>query len=258
MTTVTDAHTLSGAYALDALDAAEAVEFREHLGGCDACCLEVRELRDAAARMGAVETVRPPAALRARVLAAADRTPQLPPSTRPSTRSATPPPHTAEPSVVTRLARPRTDTRRGGRRWDRLAVAAAAVLLVGGGAVGIGQVLSDSDASPAEQVFTAEDARTVEEPTMNGGQLLVAVSPSRHQMAVDTSELPELGGDRVYQLWSIVDGEVASLGIIEEPGETAAMPLPEAGTQVALTIEPPGGSKLPKNAPILQVEPASV
>ena len=107
-------------------------------------------------------------------------------------------------------------------------------------------------------MFAAEDARTVGESTLNGGELLVAVSPSRSEMAVDTSELPELGGGRVYQLWSIEDDKVASLGVIEEPGETAAMPLPEEGIQIALTIEPAGGSEVPENAPILQLEPASV
>src|ERR671929_154341 len=100
---MTDVHTLSGAYALDALDPEEASEFRAHLEGCAACRQEVRELRDAAASMGA----------------------------------------------------------------------AAAVLLVGGGAVGVSRVLGDSDeqrpGTPAEQLFQADDARTVDEPTMNGG-----------------------------------------------------------------------------------------
>ncbi|NUR09976.1 MAG: zf-HC2 domain-containing protein, partial [Nocardioidaceae bacterium] len=66
-----DLHTLSGAYVLDALSAEEAEEFRLHLEGCAACRDEVRELRQAAAEMGASEALAPPAALRARVLAAA-------------------------------------------------------------------------------------------------------------------------------------------------------------------------------------------
>jgi anti-sigma-K factor RskA len=239
VTTMPDVHTLSGAYALDALDPEEAAEFRTHLEGCAACRQEVRELREAAARMGAVETVQPPPELRVRVLAAADRTPQDPPPVR------------EEPTALGTSPR--------GRRWDRLVLAAAALLVVGGAAVGIRQVVEDpAPVTPAERVFQADDARTVDEPTMNGGELLVAVSPSREEMAVDTSELPELSGDRVYQLWSLEGGEVLqSLGVLE-PGGTAAMPLPDEGVTVALTIEPSGGSELPTNAPIVQVEPAAV
>jgi anti-sigma-K factor RskA len=251
VTTPTDVHTLSGAYALDALDAEEAAGFREHLDGCDACCQEVRELRDAAARMGAVETVRPPAELRARVLASADRTPQLPP-----------PPRGEQDPVVTPLARPeRATTSRPRRRWDRLVLAAAAVLLVGGGAVGLGQVLGDSDSSvdPAQHVFQAEDARTLDEPTMNGGSLKVAVSRKLHEMAVDTSGLPKLNGGRVYQLWTVgADDTAVSVVVIDTPGESAFMDIPAAGTTVALTIEPKGGSEQPTNAPIVAVKPSAV
>lgn len=250
MTTSADVHTLSGAYALDALDAVEAAGFREHLAGCDACTQEVRELRAAAARMGAVETVRPPAELRARVLAAADRTPQLPP------------PSSAEQGpVVAPLSRPeRSATHRRRHRWERLALAAAAVLLVGGGAVGLGQLFGHSDSGqgdPAQRVFQADDATKLDEPTMNGGALLVAVSPALHEMAVDTSELPELGGGRVYQLWTVdADKTAVSVDVIESPGETAAMEIPPAGTTVALTIEPKGGSEQPTRAPIVAVQPA--
>ena len=254
MTTMADVHTLSGAYALDALDADEAAVFREHLSGCAACTQEVAELRAAAARMGAVETVAPPADLRTRILAAADRTPQQPPS-----------PRAQEPAAVTPLRgtardsdRPSTQRR---RRWDRLALAAAAALVVGGGAVGIGQVL-DSDPqqlTPAERVFRADDATTLDEPTMNGGTLRVAVSPGRDEMAVDTAELPALSGGRVYQLWTVGADETAvSVAVVETPGETAAMGLPPAGTQVAVTIEPAGGSEQPTKAPIVMLEPAAV
>jgi anti-sigma-K factor RskA len=247
---MTDVHTLSGAYALDALDPEEAAEFRAHLAGCAACSQEVRELREAAARMGAAEALPPPPRLRARVLAAADRTPQEPP-----------PPRT-EDDAQDHLAPAGTVERVGGarrrRRWDRLALAAAAVLVAGGAALGITRVLDDS-ASPAEQVFQADDARTAQEPTMNGGTLLVAVSPSQDQMAVDTSELPALAGNRVYQLWTIDTTEtVESVGVFDEPGQTAAMAIPKEGVTVALTIEPAGGSKVPTRAPIVAVEPAAL
>jgi anti-sigma factor RsiW len=249
VTTSDDVHTLSGAYALDALDPEEAAEFRAHLEGCAACRQEVQELRGAAARMGAVETLRPPPELRARVLAAADRTPQVPPAPR------------AEGSGVTSLRRPSPGAPARGRRWNRLAMAAATLVVVGGGAIGVSQVLDDppdTAATPAERVFEAADARTLGEPTENGGTLLVAVSPSRDEMAVDTSELPALAGNRVYQLWTLEGEAVESAGVFDEPGGTAAMALPEEGVRVAVTIEPAGGSELPTSTPIVQVEPAAV
>jgi anti-sigma-K factor RskA len=75
----TDLHTLSGAYAIDALSAEEAQAFDTHLEECQACRDEVRELQQAAALMGASEARAAPPALKARVLAAADQLPQLPP-----------------------------------------------------------------------------------------------------------------------------------------------------------------------------------
>ena len=250
MTTMADVHTLSGAYALDALDPEEAAEFRDHLSGCAACLQEVRELRAAAARMGAVDTLQPPAELRARVLAAADRTPQLPPA-----------PRSEQPSVPTPIVRADRSGSLRRRRWEKLTLAAAAVLIVGGGAVGIGQVLDDSDdpaLTAAQRIFEAEDAQEVAAPTLNGGTLLVAVSPSQDRMAVDTSELPELQGERVYQLWSVEAETAQSVGVIESPGETASMPLPARGVQVAVTIEPSGGSQQPTKEPIVALEPATV
>ena len=70
-----DLHTLSGAYALNALSPDEAREFREHYDLCPACQQEVRDLRDAAARMGASEAMQPPPQLKARVMSAADKQP---------------------------------------------------------------------------------------------------------------------------------------------------------------------------------------
>ena len=250
MTTMADVHTLSGAYALHALGPEESEEFRQHLTGCSACCEEVKELRRVAARMGAAEGVQPPAELRARILAAVDRTPQLPPVPQSGGTSATP------------LASPARRATPGRGRWNRLTLAAAAALLVGGGAIGLGQVLDsgeDGELTAAEQVFGADDAVEVTATTMNGGKLLVAVSPSRDEMAVDTSQLPELDDGRVYQLWAVEpDDTVESVGLIEQPGETAAMALPDEGVKVALTIEPAGGSTRPTKAPIAEVDPAAV
>jgi len=237
----TDVHTLSGAYALDALDEAEAEDFRLHLADCPACEQEVRELQRVAARMGAAETVQAPAYLRARVLAAVDRTPQLRPTV---------------PSID------RASRQRSRRPRLLMMAAAAAVLVAAGGAIGVRAVLESQQEeldAAAAQVFEAPDARTFTAPTSNGGELVVAVSPSRQEVALDTRQLPELEGDQVYQVWA-VRGEavLGSAAVLEDLDDGAAMAAPVAGTQMAITVEPAGGSKKPSGDPIITVDPAAV
>lgn len=237
----TDVHTLSGAYALNALGPEEAAEFRRHLDGCPACREEVRELQSAVARMGASEAVAPPAHLKHRILAAADRTPQEP------------------PARATSRGRPTAESR--GPRWAPwLAAAAAAVVVVGGGAFGVQAMLSDDP--PLNQgvvrVFEAQDALTATVDTEDGGELTVAVSASRNEMAVDTRELPALDEDHVYQLWAVRGEEMVSAAILTDPEVGAAMVMPDEETQVAVTVEPAGGSERPTTAPIVQVDPYEV
>ena len=48
-----EVHTLSGAYALDALTEIERAGFARHLAECAVCATEVAEFRETAARLGA-------------------------------------------------------------------------------------------------------------------------------------------------------------------------------------------------------------
>ncbi|MFE7707683.1 anti-sigma factor domain-containing protein [Streptomyces sp. NPDC057486] len=61
-------HTLTGAHALYALPDAERGEFERHLGDCEACAVEVRELSETAPRLGLAASAAPPRELRDRVL----------------------------------------------------------------------------------------------------------------------------------------------------------------------------------------------
>ena len=94
--------------------------------------------------------------------------------------------------------------------------------------------------------------------TENGGKLTVGVSASRDEMAVDTRDLPELGSGRVYQIWAVHGEEMVSAGIVEDDDDGKAMGLPGQDTQVALTVEPEGGSKQPTTDPIVLVDPSAV
>jgi anti-sigma-K factor RskA len=239
-----DVHTLSGAYALDALSPEEAAEFRRHLDGCQACRDEVRELQRAAAQMGRAEATTPPPELKARILAAAERTPQEPPARAGRTSE-----------VEDR------GSESGRPRWPAwLAAAAAAVVIAGGGVVGLQAMQDEEPTLPpsASQVFEAEDARTATVRTENGGKLTVGVSPSRNEMAVDARDLPDLDGERVYQLWAVHGEEMVSVGVLQDTDEGAAMGMPEEDTTVAVTVEPDGGSEQPTTAPIVEVDPRAV
>lgn len=231
----TDLHTLSGAYALDALNAEEAAEFRKHLEECAACRDEVRELREAAARMGAREAMAPPSHMRAKVLAAADKLPQLPPK-------------------VTPIERARSS------RWSqRVLGAAAALVVVVGGVIGVSQLIDDDTQLPAavSQVFESPDVRKAAIRT-DHGTIRVAASPSRNEMALDTRDLAPLEEDSVYQLWSVLDGTPTSAGVLEDAAAGIAMPMPSPEASVAITVEPAGGSAQPTTEPFVLLDPSAI
>jgi anti-sigma-K factor RskA len=233
----TDLHTLSGAYAIDALSPDEAEEFRKHLEDCPACRDEVRELQEAAGIMGASEAVAPPTALKARVLAAADRSAQLPPVVR-----------------GIKPVRP---------RWiPGLVAAAVAAVLVVVGAFGLKALDTKqvSAVNPAvAAVFGAPDAHRAIVDTSNGGKVSVATSKKLGEMAVDTTHLPKLSKAQVYQVWQMTPGErPASAGLVINTRQGQAMGMPSTGTRVAITIEPSGGSPRPTSSPIVTVDPGSV
>ncbi|WP_278259966.1 anti-sigma factor [Nocardioides convexus] len=71
-------HALSGAYAVDALDAEERARFEAHLHDCRDCQEEVASLREAAALLG-TDSAEPPAAVRDAVLASIQSIRPLPP-----------------------------------------------------------------------------------------------------------------------------------------------------------------------------------
>lgn len=234
----TDLHTLSGAYAIDALSATEADSFAAHLDGCPACRDELRELQEVAARMGASESTPPPSALKARVLAAADRQSQLPPTV-----------------TSVDFAHP--------RRWtSRIVGAAAAVILVISVGIGYSQMQDRNEppvaAGSVAQVFKAPDAHTATVQTSDGTKLRIATSADFGQMAVDTDSLRSLTSKQVYQMWALHNGRATSVGVIDDVAAGKVMPIPTYGTTIAITVEPAGGSKQPTAKPIVEVNPQSV
>ena len=97
-----DEHTLAGAYAMDAISAADRERFERHLAGCEECAQEIASLRETTAVLGTAAAEPLPAGLKERVLAAAAVTRQQPPVdeavTRPHPRRATSRVHSSHPA----------------------------------------------------------------------------------------------------------------------------------------------------------------
>ncbi|WP_410596097.1 hypothetical protein [Amycolatopsis sp. lyj-23] len=77
--TTADLHTLTGAYAINALSDLERAASERHLDQCEDCRLEVRELKATAAHLAVDLWLEPSSRLRSAVLTAVTHTRQLPP-----------------------------------------------------------------------------------------------------------------------------------------------------------------------------------
>lgn len=243
-------HALTGAYVLDALDDSELAGFEEHLAECAECREEVASLRPTVTRLAAADTSLPPA-LRDAVLAQVARTAQAGPVARaPGDRP------------TTRLARsrPSTRSRPSWRRWPALAAAAAVVALAGAGGTAWYQQRQDVAASEAMQnqamrIVSAPDA--VSE-ALDLGNTHVVMSSQMHAAVLmgEGVPMPERDG-MVYQLWMMHDDGSAAPGPTFLPQDGEVMAILEgdlAGvTELAVTVEPAGGSRFPTGSMLAHV-----
>lgn len=236
-----DVHALAGAYALNALPPDEQAFFERHLAECDACRLEVSELQETATRLAAGVAATPPAALRARVLAAADVTRQLPPE--PAAEPAHAPVVELRPSRWQQL-----------RQRVLIPVAASLALVVfalSGVIVSLNQRLDEAREEPAAivSVLGASDLQTVDLDVGAAapGRFLYSATLDRGVLVADGMADP--GGHETYQLWLIHDDDPVPAGLFRPDDRGAAVAevsAPVRGAElVAVTIEPAGGSETP-------------
>ena len=235
-----DLHSLSGAYALDALEAGgERDRFTRHLGRCPSCASEVRGFREVATALAFATAVEPPAGLRDRVLAAAARTRQVPPE-------------------VSTHARPRRT--RPWVPWLSGVVATASIVV----AVLFGFVQAHTQdelnqVKAANQaislLLSAPRAKLLTHVVTHGGVATVVLAADRHELAVVTTGLPALPAGQVYQLWLIGKPKIVSAGLLPAArnGQTPAVLATGVvkGDTLGLTVEPAGGSAQPTTTPIL-------
>jgi anti-sigma-K factor RskA len=235
-------HTLTGAYATDALEPEEHDRFERHLAECADCRQEVAELRATTARLATAAYESPPPAMRARVLDEISRTRQQPPLTTDTDDT--------DDTVVPLTRR---------RWWTQPASAAAALLLVVSAGLGALAWQQDQRADEAEAraeqiaaVVTDPDRVETNAPaTTEGSGTVVAAQ----DLAVfRTDGLPELPSDQDYQLWLISDEGATSAGVLGRDGDLEKV-VEDVGDADALglTVEPSGGSDAPTGDLVLQL-----
>jgi anti-sigma-K factor RskA len=248
-------HSLTGAYALDALDSTGRDRFERHLRGCASCQGEVRGFAVVAAALAEATTVVPPTGLRDRVLDTISVAQHLPPEAL---------------DVPKALDAPARRAGHGGRKTrpaarsqslPRLALATgaaglAAAAVLGGVTVSArnGQSAAQAQAQAIAAILTAPDARLVSAPTSAGGSIVVVASVRQGKMVFTSSGLRPLPSSRVYQLW-FMGRTTRSAGLV--PAATNGKIAPvlasglAAGDKIGVTVEPAGGSSEPTTAPIV-------
>ncbi|MBN3932537.1 anti-sigma factor [Streptomyces verrucosisporus] len=255
---VADLHTLTGAYAVDALDGPEREDFERHLAVCAPCRDEVRELTATAARLGPAASAAPPPGMREEVLRRVATVRQEPPRARPP--AGFPGSPVSPASTVGGAGRP--------RRRTRLVLAACLASAVALGGVAAWQYDRARDArQSAEQaqrradeltgLLAAPDARIAAGELPGGGSATVVVSRSRDRAAFLAARLPEPPAGKVYQLWFDDEGAMRPAGVVDASGGRAAVMMdgPVAGADgMGVTVEPEGGSAQPTSEPLAVME----
>lgn len=234
-----DIHTLTGAYAADALDDEERRFFERHLDDCGACAQEVAELQATTARLGAAVAVPPPPDLRARVLAEVERTRQDKPRMSPG--------RVGRPSWTGRLAP---------------VAAAFALLVVGAGAV-VGYYQGQMGAleerqARVDEVMAAPDARMVESHGEDGAMARAVVSPSMGEAVLVVDRMAPAPSEHTYELWLIDDDGATPAGMFDigDTGRTTQLLSGDfdGAYAIGVTVEPMGGSPEPTSDPVMMLE----
>lgn len=251
-----DLHSLAAAYVLDALDDDERRRFEDHLAGCSACSVDVADLREAAALLGAdAPLVSPPPDMKAVVMAQIASTPQLPATDAVTAGSAEPvEPAAPSPSSIAERRR-----RTGPPRWVTLAAAAAVVVVAGVGAVVVLGGGDDPAPDPTElaieQVRDAPDAVSVELRGDGPGAVTVTYSAADDRGVIVADGLDAPDADHVYQLWAI-SGDTPTPSVVFTPENGASAEVIEMTFDPpdawAVTVEPAGGSPSPTGDIVFQ------
>jgi anti-sigma-K factor RskA len=227
-----DLIALATPYALHATTDSERAEIERQLADTSpevtqAFFAEVRAVHETMAFISAATALEPPPTMRDRLLAtvADDPVRQLP----------------------TRHAKPVN-------RWRTTILAAAAVLAVGLGALGVGYAMRPAPTtSTAEQIFAAPDVRTVSGDIPGGGTATLVFSHEKDAGVLVMNNVAPPKSGTVYQMWLVGDKGPQSAGTMDAkavaPSTTAVLPDLGDSQTLAFTVEPGGGSAMPTSQP---------
>jgi anti-sigma-K factor RskA len=246
-----DDASLSGAYALHALDADEAKAFEAHIAESEASRNEATELADTAVLLGlAVAPETPPASLKASIMAQLGSTPQL--DREPA----------AETSADARFSG-RAEAKAQARWFQRpvnaiIGVAAAVALIIGGG-VAVNAISTNVTQSAAANqlaaIQSASDSQSLKGTVAGGGEATLVYAASLKSSALIVNGMNALPADKVYELWYIDDKGARPAGTFTVGPDGTMWQVLEGemnhGDTVGVTVEPHGGSTTPTTDPVL-------
>ncbi|MEO3757994.1 anti-sigma factor [Mycobacterium sp. B14F4] len=229
----TDLVALATPYALHAMPESERADVDRRIAAAapavaQAFADEVRAVRETMAVLSAATAAEPPHDLRDRVL--------------------------AEIAAAQPATAPVTELRPRAKRWQKVALAAAAVLAVGAGALGVGLAMRPAATpSTAEEIFAAPDVRTVSGDIPGGGTATVVFSREKDAGVLVMNGVSPPQPGTVYQMWLVDADGPHSAGTMDAkavaPSTTAVLPDLGGSETLAFTIEPPGGSARPSGQP---------
>ncbi|MEV5322426.1 anti-sigma factor [Streptomyces sp. NPDC052687] len=244
MTTDTDLHTLTGAYALHALPDEERELFEQHLNACGSCAEEVTEFTATAARLAAAAAVTPRPAMRNRVLQRVTTVRQVAPFV----------PRTPSAAALR-------------RRIPQLALAACLAATAALGGVAVWEHHRAENAAAEERqarrqtdelaaVLGAPDAVSRRVPLEDGASATLVVSRTRDRAVLVAADMVTPPRGKVYQLWYEQEGTMRPAGLMDADRTHQAVPLSgsaNSASAVGITVEPAGGSARPTSAPLAVV-----
>ncbi|MHA7288287.1 anti-sigma factor [Arthrobacter sp. MDT3-24] len=249
---------LAELYALDAISDAERAAIDRYISAApdaerSAFFERVRQARETLAASFTAEA-EPPADLFARIVSQLPSLVQLPADgpteviaapAAAATPSAQAPAEAPDELAAARVRREERRRPAGARRW-LTAVAAAAVIALGG--VGVGAYITDQN-DPLNQVVRAGDVREASVPVSAGGTATVLISSSRDAVVVKMNGVPAPPAGKVYQMWLIPkDGSApVSQGLMDEAAlsKPAVVKGIASAAALGITVEPVGGSATP-------------
>ena len=237
---------LLGAYALNAVDDMERRAVERLVVADPEAARELAGLVATAALLGGAVAAKPPAEVRAAVLAQIGRTPQV--GTPQQVRAA----GAASSDRADRAAR------RSGLSRPTIWLAVAATAL---GAAAIPSAVAWQQAQQANRAeqqaqaiadVLADPAARVVHANVTGGGVAVGILAGQRALFTATG-LADPGAGKVYQLWVLRDGKPLPDAVLPNDAGCVRAITDKfaAGDSLAVTIEPTGGSTQPTTKPIV-------